>query len=385
MRWATAISQAARIEDALDEALDTIASDLDDRQPTLIAAFASPDYLSHASRVVPHVAERHPDATLLGCSAAGIIGAGHEIEHERALSVTAAVLPDVTVEPFHLDDDPESWRQRIDMDPHQARAVVILPDPLTCPVEELIRWLDRAYPTSVKIGGLASGGMSPGAMALFAGRVTARRGAVGVVMGGEIAADTIVAQGCRPIGTPLFATRVEGNAILELDGQPALNVLETLHSQLSPGDQRLFRHSLFLGLVMNPDRQEYQQGDFLIRNILGVQSDLEALLVAAELTPNQVIQFHLRDAKTSAADLEHLLSQHEGRPRPSGALLFSCVGRGLGLYGHLGHDSGLFHRQFPNIALGGFFCNGEIGPVSGQTFLHGYTSSFALFRQPGQK
>ncbi|XTZ09601.1 MAG: FIST C-terminal domain-containing protein, partial [cyanobacterium endosymbiont of Rhopalodia yunnanensis] len=62
--------------------------------------------------------------------------------------------------------------------------------------------------------------------------------------------------------------------------------------------------------------------------------------------------------------------------------MFSCLGRGEALYNQPNFDSGLFRRYLPQLPLGGFFCNGEIGPVGEQTFLHGYTSVFALFRQP---
>ena len=86
------------------------------------------------------------------------------------------------------------------------------------------------------------------------------------------------------------------------------------------------------------------------------------------------------NARTSADDLRALLTDYESdRGRPHGALLFSCLGRGLHLYGKPDHDSGLFRYCLGDVPLGGFFCNGEIGPVHGTTFLHGYTSAFGLF------
>jgi small ligand-binding sensory domain FIST len=96
-----------------------------------------------------------------------------------------------------------------------------------------------------------------------------------------------------------------------------------------------------------------------------------------------VVQFHLRDAATSAHDLEAVLARYqEGPPRrPAGSLLFSCLGRGEHLYGRPDHDTAAFQRRLGPVPLGGFFCNGEIGPVHGSTFLHGYTSAFGLFRK----
>ena len=59
--------------------------------------------------------------------------------------------------------------------------------------------------------------------------------------------------------------------------------------------------------------------------------------------------------------------------------MFSCMGRGRDLYGEPDVDSHLFQRRFGATPFGGFFCNGEIGPVNGSTYLHGYTSCFGLF------
>jgi small ligand-binding sensory domain FIST len=144
------------------------------------------------------------------------------------------------------------------------------------------------------------------------------------------------------------------------------------------------RHSLFLGLDMREERIEFDPGELLVRNLVGVDEATGALAVGAELRPMQVVQFVLRDARTAEEDLERLLEKQRragGWSPPSGALLFSCVGRGAGLFGRPDHDTGLFEEKLGPVPLGGFFCNGEIGPVGGSTFLHGYTSAFAIFRE----
>jgi small ligand-binding sensory domain FIST len=197
-------------------------------------------------------------------------------------------------------------------------------------------------------------------------------------LSGDVAVDTVVAQGCRPIGDPMFVTRSERNVIHELDGRRAAVVLQDLFARAPAEDKALFRSSLFLGVVMREDCQEYGHGDFLIRNVLGVDPRSASIVVGAAVRDSMVVQFHLRDARTSSEDLRALLSRYEGRP--AGALLFSCLGRGRGLYGTPDHDSALFAERVGPVPLGGFFCNGEIGPVHGTTFLHGYTSAFGLFR-----
>jgi small ligand-binding sensory domain FIST len=217
---------------------------------------------------------------------------------------------------------------------------------------------------------------------LFANGESFHGGVVGAAFTGDVAIDTIVAQGCRPIGPPMVVTRCDGNLIAEIDHTPPLQVLEALHASLEPRDRALFRQSLFIGIEMK-DSLVHREGELLVRNIVGVDAEANVLAVAARLRPFQVIRFLLRDARTATEDLERMLERHRasGSGACDGALLFSCLGRGEGLFGEPDHDSRLFRKHLGDAALGGFFCNGEIGPVGGTTFLHGYTSSFALFRR----
>ena len=258
---------------------------------------------------------------------------------------------------------------------------VVLPDPFSCPAETLIGELDRLFPGSVKIGGLASGARQPGGNLLLAGGEAVHGGAVALAFEGELAVDTIVAQGCRPIGLPLFVTTGHGHLIQELDGRRPLDLLREIYEAASPRDRELFRGSLFVGVVMREGESEYGPGDFLIRNLIQIDGETGVLAVAAEVREGSVVQFHLRDAPTSAEDLRHHLREQPSGGAPAGALLFSCLGRGRHLYGLADHDSSIFSARYGKVPIGGFFCNGEIGPVHGRTFLHGYTSSFGLFRR----
>jgi small ligand-binding sensory domain FIST len=254
-------------------------------------------------------------------------------------------------------------------------------DPFTCDVDVLTSGLDVAFPAARKVGGLASGAARRGDTALFLNDDMHREGAVLVALTGDIDVDTIVAQGCRPIGQPMAITSCQGNVIHEVNKRRPLEVLRELFETLSPADQELIRHSLHVGLEMDADAIEVKAGEFLVRNILGL--DPEAGVMAVGGTPRQwqVMQFLLRDATTAEEDLVRLLERHRAEAAPaSGALLFSCLGRGMHLFGRADHDTDLFRSRLGAVPLGGFFCNGEIGPVGGTTFLHGYTSSFGLFR-----
>jgi small ligand-binding sensory domain FIST len=381
MRWASAISDRASGVDALDEAVASVRRRLD--RLDLVIVFASP---SLAKQLAPRLADV-PAATLVGCSGAGIIGDAHEIEDRPAVSVTAAELPGVTCTAFRVEPHPlgalpgdaDAWRALVGVD--EPTGLLVLADPFTSSVQELIDGLDAAFPGARKFGGLVSGGRTPGADWLFANGAVFRAGAVGVAFTGDVAIDTIVAQGCRPIGAPMVVTRCEANLILELDHASPLAVLQALHDSLDARDRGLFRHSLFVGIEMK-DSLVHREGELLVRNIIGLDPGANVLAVAAQLRPFQVIQFLLRDANAATQDLVRMLEGHRaaGHGACDGALLFSCLGRGAHLFGEPDHDCRLFRQHVGDVAVGGFFCNGEIGPVGGTTFLHGYTSSFALFR-----
>ena len=391
MKWASAISEQASLRDAVEECVAEVRSQLGDETPNLAIAFVSPHHQADYEIVVPHIREGFPTARVFGCSGGGIIGNGQEVEQRPAVSITAAVLPDVEIVEFHLESDdlpdldagPTSWEERLKVKDSQDPQFVMLADPLSFPVPNLLLGMDFAFSRAAKIGGLASGAQEQGGNALFLGDQTYRSGAVGVALHGNITVDTVVAQGCRPIGRPLRISKSDRNMLLELDGIPPMEVIRSMFQELPERDRELLGHSLFLGVVMDELIENPVQGDFLIRNVVGTDQKTGGLAIGEMLKEGQLVQFHLRDAETSADDLQAVLSRYADENRENeipGALLFSCLGRGQFLYGRPNHDTEIFREKLGAVPLGGFFCNGEIGPVSGTTFLHGYTSSFGLFR-----
>lgn len=391
MKWASAIAKKGTARAAVEEAATTLLLQLGDVRADLVVVFVSAELASGEDELPSLVQAHFPNALVVGTSGVGVIGASHEEEDLPAIAMTAASLPGVHLDSFHVDtaqfpapgSPPQRWHTTLGVPADGNPHFLVFADPFTTDVQNLIGGLDAAYPRSVKVGGLSSGGRAPGRTRLFLKNATWRSGAVGVTLRGNVKMDTVVAQGCRPVGTPMLVTRCDGHVLLELNQKKPIEVLRELHESLDDGDKELFRNALFLGVEMKGDKVEYGQGDFLVRNIVGVDSRTGALAIGAELAQFQAVQFMLRDKKTAEADLAKRLAryreQHPER-QPSGALLFSCTGRGRRLFGHEDHDTGLFEGSFGAVPLSGFFCNGEIGPVGGTTFLHGYTSAFALFR-----
>lgn len=396
MRWASGISTADELTAAVEQASDSIERQLDDAVCDLLLVFVTPQHRQRWHEIPAALRDRFPHAQVIGCSGAGVIGDGRELEQAPGLALAGASLPGVELTTFHLpaertpdpaepDDDPSAerarWNHALGLgdgpDPH----LILLPDPFTWSGPELLDGLDRAYPAGVKIGGLSSGGARPGEHRLFCERSAHHRGMVGVALRGALELDAVVAQGCVPIGAPMFVTRHQQQVIFDLDGRPAVEVLQNLFESLDDRDRDRARHSLLLGVVMDPNREIYDRGDFLIRDLVGVDPQSGALATATPLYKNAVVQFHLRDADTSAAELRELMAAKARGPTPAAALLFSCVGRGRGLYGRPNHDSAVIRERLgAELPIVGFFCNGEIGPVTRRTHLHGYTSAMVFVR-----
>lgn len=298
---------------------------------------------------------------------------------------------------FHLNQDelpspdapPEAWHELLGLLPVECPAIMLLPDPFTLRSDHLLAGLDFAYPSTVKIGGLASGGGHPGANYLFINKKSVRSGAVGIAFSGDLTVETIVAQGCRPIGEPLVVTESEINVISRLGDQTPLDVLRELFEAAGTRDKRLIRRSLQIGIIMDRLSQDSGDGEFLIRNVIGADEEDGTLAVGEHVQEGQIVQFFIRDAQAADEDLRMMLEEYidnlNGEAIPESALLFSCLGRGQYLYGSPDHDTNMFTEMVADIPIAGFFSNGEIGPIGDQTFLHGYSASFAMFSKKIKK
>lgn len=391
MRWASAGSDSPDLGESLDSIVAALRERLGNEPPDLAVGFVSGHFAPMYASLPGMIAEKLGPRLLVGCSAGGVIGGGREIERRPGVSVTAAHLPGVTLTERRveardlpdLDAAPGAWRDLVGAPSEPPPHFLVIADPFSFPAHVLLAGLDYAYPRSVKIGGLASGARGPGGNAIYLQGHIFRDGATVVALSGDVEVSAIVAQGCRPIGGTMRVTACRGNLLLGVDGRPPLETLRALMPSLPERDRRLLSHSLFLGIAMDELVEEPGAGEFLIRNIIGMDPEAGALAIGENLRVGRTVRFHLRDAASSAEDLTTVLDRFVGgggADEAAGALLFSCLGRGVHLYGTPDHDTNLFRKHLGDLPLGGFFCNGEIGPVGGATYIHGYTSAFGVFR-----
>ena len=359
-----------------------------DAEVSVGIVFFSPDYAEPLEEFLELLRVYARIPLLVGCSGGGIIGTGKEAEDRSGFSLLLLSLPQTKlhVTEFSLADldeagGPEFWRARAGKtaDATDGWVVFTNPNPSRFDTERWLTEWNRAYPGIPVLGGIASGG-EDNIVVCHDGRAIAG-GAIVLGFSGGVALRTVVSQGCRPIGEPLTITGVkQQNLLLSLGSKPAYSVLNAVFNGLTKNEKDRARNNLFAGLAMSEYVEEYKRGDFLIRSILGADPDAGAVAIASPLRVGQTLQYQLRDRDSADEDLRELcVSLEEDGAHPFASLLFACNGRGQGLFNVPDHDAGVFAEIFGPHASAGFFCNGEIGPVGKQSFVHGYTASSGLF------
>jgi small ligand-binding sensory domain FIST len=331
---------------------------------------------------------------MLGTTAEGVIGVRRELEGVPGVTVLAASLPGVSLEPFsyaQIDwpespDDNASLREqfRLHDASHPVRAMLLLADPFSTPMTRVLPSIARSFPGVPVVGGMASAARAPGGNRLVMNRQLLRDGAVGLAIGGNVRVDCTVSQGCRPVGRPVVITRSQRHIVQHLGGRPALTVAKEVVESLNDQDRDLAQSGgLLVGRVIDEYKHRFGRGDFLIRGLLGVDEDSRYIAIGDPLVRvGQTIQFHVHDGRTAEEDLALMLEVQKLQGPASGALLFSCNGRGARLFDRGDVDPQLVHDALGDVPLAGFFASGEIGPVGGQNFVLGHTASLVAFREP---
>lgn len=356
-----------------------------DGTPDLAFLFFSTHHVAAAGAVAKQVCEAIGTDNLVGCSGESIVGVGQEIEMEPAMSLWLARLPGTTVWPMRLDYQRSvgegaftGWPEGLPDDWSDHAALFVLGDPFSFPADLLLELVNDEHPGIPVIGGMASAGQTPGCNRLLLGRAAMDQGAVVVLLQGGVQITTVVSQGCRPIGQHFVITKAERNIIQELGGVPAYRRLEELFQTLPTRDQQMVQRGLHVGRVVNEYQDQFEQGDFLIRNVVGIDPDQGTIAIGDYVRPGQTVQFHVRDADTADAELRQLLSRVE-HPAAAG-LLFTCNGRGTRLFSAPHHDATAIKISAGDIPLAGLFAAGELGPIGDKNFMHGFTASIALFQ-----
>jgi small ligand-binding sensory domain FIST len=326
---------------------------------------------------------------LVGCSSNSLIVGNEEAEDADGLVLGLFALPGAELRAFHFAQEqieeangPGYWHLETGINPDATNGWLAFADPFHLDAEGWLRGWNEAYTPLPVLGGLASGDPSEQITQVYLNGEVHEEGGVAISFGGDVSLASVISQGCTPIGETWTITKVERNLIHEIGNRPAYEVLVETFNSLPAEDQKKTRGNLFVGLVINEYLEEFQRGDFLVRNLLGADPRSGAVAVGALPRLGQTIQFQRRDPATATEDMVALLSRSKTellRRTIYGGCLCSCNGRGYRLFGRPHHDAALIQQRLGPLGLAGFFCNGEIGPVGDRNFLHGYTASLALF------
>lgn len=392
MPYAAALSTAWDTQQAAAEACDQARGRLD-ADPDLAVVFFSPHHREAGVALAATLAGRLRAKCLIGTVAESVVGNGREVERGPALSVWVGHFGGrVNVEPFRLEPARTSeglellgWPDGlIQADPAKS-ALLTLGDPFTFPVAEIfLPRVNQDYAGLPVMGGMASGVNAPGETTLILNEEPIDLGAVGVLLTGEPCWRSLVSQGCRPVGKPMVVTKGSEMMILELGGRPPLEHLHELYEALPAREQELMQTNLHIGMVMSEYKDSFGRGDFLIRNIHGVNTDLGAVMIADRVRVGQTVQFQLRDAEAADEDLRELLRRdREAHGPAASSLLFTCNGRGTRMFPSPDHDAGAVREELGALPVAGMFAGGELGPVGGVNYIHGFTASLVLFSEPG--
>jgi small ligand-binding sensory domain FIST len=355
------------------------------QRPDLVAVFVCGAHDDDVATALSRAAEVGGARAAVGCSAPGVIGSGHGVEAQDAVAVWCAVLPEVKLRTFALEVMPAEEKMAVVGMPERApddAVAIVLADPWSFPVDGFVEQSNESLKGLPIVGGMAAGANGRGSTRLMLDGRVVDRGAVGVMLSGPVGARPLVSQGCRPIGPAMTVTASESNEILELAGVPALRKIREIVATLPPTEQAMASAGLQLGIARDEYVDDHQQGDFLIRGIAGADTTREALVVGDVVGVGRTVRLQVRDAAAADADLREVLEKFRADPTVGpveGALLFSCNGRGAHLFGSADHDPELVTATLDTAGVAGCFAAGEIGPVGGRNFVHGFTASILAF------
>ena len=347
-----------------------------DEPADLAMVFVTPVHADALREIVATINTTLAPRALLGCAAVSVLGGEREVERGPAISLWAGRTGPVT--PFHLDvaASPDGmtftgWPEQI---PGDASALLLIPDPFTFPTDDLLRRLEEDRPGMPVVGGMASAARAPGGNRLVIDDQVVTSGAVGAFLGPDVEITTIVSQGCRPVGSPFVVTRADQNIVYELAGRTAVDRLQEVAADLSDEDRELLAGLVQIGRVIDESKLDFAPGDFLVRTVVGADPNSGALRVGDIVEVGSTAQFQVRDPTSADEELRRMV----GGRSAQAALVFTCNGRGTNLFPEPHHDAMVVSESLDGAPVAGMFCAGELGPIGGHNFMHGFTASVVL-------
>jgi small ligand-binding sensory domain FIST len=383
------------------------------RSPTLGLLYITDHYAEDAQEILDHLGAELPEITdWSGTVGIGVSANNAEYFDEPALSVMLCQLPSDQYRVF----SGVAPLAGTEMSGFAAHTALVHADPTTPELAELIAEMAGRTDTGYLFGGLSSGRAGSLQFAIGGNGNIRGHGAAGgvfsgglsgVVFGEGVRVVSRVTQGCQPVSRERVITEADGNLLLKLDGEPALDVLlaELGVSLEAPQEAIDAVRATLVGLVDAGSDSIRRTGDLgndvLVRHIIGLDPTRRGVAIADTAEAGMRMTFCRRNAQAARADLmrvcaevrEELEPQEqtlataravaageaEAAPHPArriaGAVYVSCSGRGGPHFGAPGAELQIVRHALGDVPLVGFFAAGEIA----RHHLYGYTGVLTVF------
>lgn len=373
--------QAART--AAKQALDK--AGLTQAQTALF--FLTSDYKKHYEKIASEIKTVTGAKNIVGASAGGVLTDEGEIEKQAGLCVMVIDSSNIDIQSFLIPNLQESSFRAGEKTAHLLRKnqtstnlMLLFPDPFSFQGAHFFEGFEQNYGYVPMIGASAAeDGKEEKTYQIENGNVFFDSVA-GLSFGGNFRSEIGITRSCQPFGEALKVTRAEGNMIYEIEGRPAYDILlESLSTIEFDHPDELFQR-VFLGMPTRSFQTDFNQ-NFLIRNILGINTKKGMLSTVSPVEEGEFLTFTVRDPRLARADMQRMLNDMKGRfgnDLPSFGFYFNCCARGQMLYNEPDHDVNLIRETFPNVPIIGFSGYGELAPLDHVNHLHQHCGVLTL-------
>jgi small ligand-binding sensory domain FIST len=363
-------------------------------QADVVLVFATVSHAPRYSLMLKTLAKITKTEQILGCSGLGTLTLEGEIEAAPGVAVMVLSSDSIRVTPFifqNLSDRNEAIGQELGRLAASNRGssqdsvlVLLFPDAFFFQPQPFFQGFQSTAGFIPIIGGAASEDGTQMRTFQMYGEQADSNALTGVILAGQFQYTHSLAQACQPIGPSLLVTRARRKIILELGGRPALGVFMDLLRELEIEDIQMAAGRIFLALPVDPSQAQLTGGDYLVRNIVGIDPKNGSLHVAEDIAEGQAVAFTLREPLRAKQGTEEIVTDmariHQG-VTPKAGFYFNCCGRGTSLYGEKDVDVTILQRAFPDLPLIGFFTYAELAPIQTTNLFHNYTGVLTLISE----
>jgi small ligand-binding sensory domain FIST len=391
IRAGVGCSTEASTEKAVGQAFAAALAQAGIKQADMALIVFTAEHMRDQERLRNSVSHASNQAILVGSSAAGILTGEGEVEGSHGIAVLALASDQLQANAFFFESlrghDAEAGAKiaklaRPSLDGNLL--TLLMPDSYNGQAQELLQAMQREIGYSPVIGAGSSESGIAGATFQLCNDKVGTNALTGLHLSGSFEASIDITQGCQPITEPLAITRADGNIIYEIDNRPAFEVFTSVLKGPLLEDLRRALMYVFVGLPADRLRNTVGGGEYLVRNIIGLDSKKKIIGVADQVNEGQAMIFTLRDGQRARDDLGQMLQRQAQRlagKKPAFGVYFNCCARGASLYGIPGIDSAYIRQLLGDFPLIGMFGGYELAPLGGANHLFAYTGVLALIAE----